>query len=259
MTDPITPTPAPAPKKRKSPGPLNSALLDHLQTDEDTINAALDEVTTDPALASALAPHFLDRDNTIAITPASLTTLSAQVAAARATGADVLSGRATFHSVTDDEGTDQATAVAAIRNVQTRAKEKYEETDPSRLYAYLIGQPLKSRSQITQAATALYTLLRTTDDNDQPVTPKDTLPGFGAAQIAQFKTDLGSYGGVQTRQSGAQSDATGSLQDFEDECAQVTRRRRKLQLAVDAERPFTDPANAPLRTRLGLPADKGMS
>jgi hypothetical protein len=33
----------------------------------------------------------------------------------------------------------------------------------------------------------------------------------------------------------------------------------QIQLAVDVERPFTDPANGPLRTRLGLPADKGMS
>jgi hypothetical protein len=234
-------------------------MLDRLQDDEEIINAALDKANNDPAFAAAVAPHCLDRDNTVAITPASLTALSVQAAAARAIGAEVISGRAAFHSVTDDEDDDKATAIAAIRNVQTRAKGKYEEADPARLAAWFIGKALSTRSQITLAGTAAYTLLRTSDDDGNPITPQDTLPGFGPTQINQLKIDLGSYFQVQTKQSGAQSKAAGSLVDFEDECAQIGRRRRKLQLAVDAERPSTDPTNAPLRTRLGMPGDKAMS
>ncbi|MEA3187361.1 MAG: hypothetical protein QOD99_1191 [Chthoniobacter sp.] len=258
MADPIPPTPAPEPKKRRSPGPLDSRLLEQLQKDEDIARAAVDEVNRDPALASALGPHFLDRDNTIAITAANLQELIQQAGDARAAGADATSGSADFHSVTGDESDETKKAIAAIRNVQTRAKAKYEESDPARLGAYYIGQPLRSRAQITQAGAAVYDLLRTKDAGGATITPQDTLPGFDQAKIDQLKTDLGSYSGIQTAQSGAQSDASGARQSFEEACAQVTRRRRKLQLAVDAERPF-GPDNAALRRRLGMPVDKGMS
>jgi hypothetical protein len=259
MADTTTPAPAPETKKRKSPGPLDARLLAQLAKDGEIAAAALDEITNDPALAAALATHFIDRDNTVPIDAASLNQLAQQAAAAHAAGAAATTGTAGFHSVTDDEDDEEKTAIAAIRGVQARAKEKYEETDPARLAAYHIGQPLKSRTQITQAGAAILALLRTTDANGQPVTPQDTLPGFGVQNLLQFQSSLGSYGGVQTAQGEAQKKASEARLAFEAACEQVARRRRKLQLAVDAERPFTTPANAPLRTRLGLPSDKGMS
>ena len=264
MNESVPPTnPTPDPKKRKSPAPLNTRLLKTLGNDEAIIQSTLDEMTQDAALtsnlATDLATHFIDRDNTVAITPASLQTLLVQIGEARADGVDATSGTAEFHSVTDDESGDAKKAVAAIRNVQTRAKEKYEETDPARLDAYYLGEPLRTRSQITEAGAAVFILLRTKDDAGQPIPAQDTLPGFTQAKIDQLETDLGSYSGVQTRQSAAlKSGKTGRL-SFVDSCTQVARRRRKLQLAIDAERPYTNPMNAPLRTRLGLPADKGLS
>ncbi len=90
-------------------------------------------------------------------------------------------------------------------------------------------------------------------------TTRERLRAERGLQELNVITDLGSYGGVQTTQSGAQTDAKQSLQEFEDECDQISRRRRKVQLAVDAERPFSNPSNGPLRTRLGLPADRGMA
>ena len=254
------PAATPAPKKpRKSPGPLDSRTLAGLGRDEEIIRAASEEIAADAPLASALSTHFLDRDNTVAITPASLGALLQQAADARTAGGAATSGDAAFHSVTDDEDNEAGKARAAIRGVQSRAKEKYEETDPARLAAYYVGKPLRSRSQITQAGAALYALLRTKDDDGNPVTPQDTLPGFDQARIDRFHADLGSYAEVQTAQSGARKTASTGHGSFEESCAQVSRRRRKLQLAIDAERPYTDPANTPLRNRLGLPADKTMS
>ena len=144
------------------------------------------------------------------------------------------------------------------RGPQARAKEKYEETHPELLDAYYVGQPLGSRSQVTQAGSAAYTRLRTTDDNGDPITPQDTLPGYNQARIDQLKADLGEYAGVQTEQSGAQEIATDKRGDFKSEAEQVSRRRRRLQLAVDGEYPH-GPTNVALRRRLRLPTDKGMS
>ena len=252
---PETETPKPP---RKSPGLLDRRLLLQLEKDEETIQAVIDEMTTDAAFTAALASHFLDRDNTIPVTLANVQALLAQAEVARDTAADATSGTAQFHDVTDTEEADLKTAIAAIRGVQARAKEKYEETNPALLAAYYVGQPLKSRSQVTQAGSAAYTRLRTTDDNNNPITPQDTLPGYNQARIDQLKTDLGIYAGIQTTQSGAQETATDKRIDFRAECAQVTRRRRKLQLGVDAEYPY-GPENQALRRRLRLPTEKGMS
>ncbi len=249
----------PAKKPRKKRSPLDSAKLADVGRDEEIVSAALEEIAADTTLASALSSHFLDRDNTVAIEVASLQTLLRQAQSARTAGGATTSGQAGFHSVTGAEDAEAQKAIAAIRGVQSRAKEKYEESDRARLKAYYVGKRMRSRDQITQAGAAIYGLLRTKDADNRPVTPQDTLPGFDQAKIDAFHADLGSYAAVQTAQSGAQSQASGSLQTFEDACAQVARRRRKLQLALDAERPFTNPANKPLRKRLGLPADKSMS
>lgn len=251
-----TPTP---PNKRKSPGPLDARLLQSLDKDEAIIGAALEEITADTVLAGTLASYFIDRDNTVSITVASLTTLHQQAAAAREQGGETTSSKAEFHSVTDDESAGAKTARAAIRGIQARAKNKYEESDPARLNAYFVGQPLRSRSQISLASAAIYNLVRTTDNDGNAVPPQDTLPGLTAAGITSFRTDLGSYLDAEVEQSGARKNAGDDLITFEDSCAQIARRRRKLQLAFDAERPYTDRANGPLRTRVGLPADKGMS
>lgn len=62
------------------------------------------------------------------------------------------------HTATEDESEAGTKAKAAIRKIQTGAKE-YEEKNPERLDAFYVGQPLKSRSQIEQAATACCSLI----------------------------------------------------------------------------------------------------
>lgn len=58
---------------------------------------------------------------------------------------------------------------------------------------------------------------------------------------------------MSTPDSTSRSGARSSLKD---QCAQVSRRRRKLQLALDAEYP---PANAAFRKQIGLQGNKAMS
>jgi hypothetical protein len=258
MADPNPPTPKTTTTKRKSPSPIDAKLVAKLVTDKEIISAIIDEINSDAAFASALASHFIDAANTIPATLVNIQAVLAQADAASAVAADATSGTASFHDVTDEEEGDMKTAITAIRGVQARAKEKYEETNPALLDAYYVGQPLSSRLQVTQAATAAYTRLRTTDDDGNPVTPQDTLPGYDQAKIDQLKAELGIYAGVQTKQSGAQEVATDKRGDFKTDSQQVSRRRRRLQLAIDAEYPH-GPANTARRRRLRLPTTKGMS
>jgi hypothetical protein len=217
-----------------------------------------DEMTNNTNFTSALGSHFLDGDNTIGITPKSVNELAAEVSAARTTAGTATEGTAGFHDVTEEEDTNEQALLASIRNLQTRAKGKYQESNPAKLKSYWVGERLNSRSQIEQAGAAIYSLLRTCDDQGKPVTPQDSLPGLTSTAIDNLGISLGSYTGVQTRQGKAQQDATSARQSLDEQCAQISRRRRKIQLAIDAEYPVS-PDNGAFRKRFDLPTDRAMS
>jgi len=261
MTTPVNPPPPSGndPKKPRKPrGPLDAATLDQLDKDEQVILAAKQQMATDPAFTGKLAPHFLDADNTIAITPAGIGDLATQAATARQTAAAAMSGTAGRADITHTEETLKANLLASIKNVQARAKGKYEQNAPAKLKEYWIGETLIARSRIEQAGAALHTLLRTKDDAGNPITPQDTLPGFDQAAIDLLQTQLRAYTSIQTDQTMAQGDASGARTALKDQCAQIARRRRKLQLAIDAEYPPGD-AHSAFRKQFGLQGDRAMS
>lgn len=263
MPDPTpTPTPPPAaitPKtSHKTPGPIDQQLALDLTNDKQIIDDTIDAIGTDAALGAALATHFLDAGQTIAITPATLATLSQEATAAQQAGAKIVDKAADAHDSTAHESSDATAARAAIRRVQSAAKEKYEETNPTRLEAYYVGQPVRSRSQLEQAASACWGLIGNTDSTSSTIIPQDTLPGIGTTQLGEIKTGLGDYVTAQIAQSGAQKSAADARTSYKTQCEQIARRRRRLQRAIDTERPF-GPANVTLRRRLGLPVDKGIS
>jgi hypothetical protein len=159
---------------------------------------------------------------------------------------------------TEQEETDKADRLASIQNAQTRAKEKYGQSATAKLKQYWIGEKLTSRSKIEQAGAGIWALLRTTDDSNNPIAPQDTLPGFDQAAIDLLKTRFDAYKGIQTAQTFAQGTASGARMSLKDQCEQVSRRRRKLQLAIDAEYP-PGAANSAFRKQFGLQGNKAMS
>ena len=246
-------------KPRKSPGPIDQKLADQLKDDHEIIDAALDELNQDAQLATDLASHFLDAAQTLAINPANLQALSDEAAAAEQAGAQIVADESDFHGVTDTEqSSSMPKAIAAVRKMQSAAKEKYQETNEAKLESYYVGQDLKTRRQIENAATACWNMVGNTDANGNPVTPQDTLSGIDTAKLAQIKIDLGAYVTVQTEQSGAQAKATNPRTAYKTQCAQIQRRRSRLQHAFDTERPHGS-ANTALRRRLGLPANRSMN
>ena len=215
-------------------------------------------MSTNAPFVANLAPHFLDAGNTIAITPATVDTLAEQTAAARDTAAAAMSGTASRENITSEEETHKTDLLASIQNAQTRAKAKYQQSAPAKLKEYWIGENLTSRSKIEQAGNGIYALLRTKDDADNPITPQDTLPGFDQTAIDLLKTRLTAYTGIHTDQTMAQGTASGARTTLKDQCAQISRRRRKLQLAIDAEYP-PGSANSAFRKQFGLQGNKAMS
>ena len=134
--------------------------------------------------------------------------VATQIRPPRETGQAATSGTATFHSVTAQEDAYEEALLTAVQTAQARAKSKYEEADPAKLKGYWIGERIKSRARIEQAAAGIYSLIRTTDDKGNPVTPKDTLPGLTPALIAQLKTGSENYTNIQTTQTEAQGGAS---------------------------------------------------
>ncbi len=263
MTTPANPPvptpPAPEPKKARKPrGPLDAKTLDQLEKDEEVILAVKSRMASDPAFTGKLATHFLDAANTVAITPTSIGDLAAQATTARQTATAAMSGTAGRADITHEEEIKKADILASIKNAQTRAKGKYEQNAPAKLKEYWIGETLIARSRIEQAGAAIHTLLRTKDDANNPITPQDTLPGFDQAAIDLLKARLDAYKGIQTQQTFAQGDASGARTSLKDQCAQITRRRRKLQLAIDAEYPPGD-GNSAFRKQFGLQGNKAIS
>ena len=241
MPDPTpAPTPAPAPTPR-SRGDINQAWLDEL-TSSDELAAA--------AQKSAYAATLASGD----ITAAKITAFTAALAAARKLAAQAVQGTTGKHSVTGDETGLQNDLINQMQNVQKRARQKYDATDPGKLADYAVGQKFySSRSLLEQAATNI--LLKLNGDTN---TPADKLPGIDAAKIAALSKALADYKNVQGDQTGAQSGATTARKQLEAAMGDIVGKRREIQFAADAEWPHTDPAHAGIRAEFQLPPDRVM-
>lgn len=243
------------PQKNRSP--LDSATIAQLDRDEQIVLAVKTEMAANPSFTSALAGHKLDSENIIEITPASVAALAQQIETARETGGEAVNATGDRVNASHDEDTLEKNLLDSIHNVQKRAKEKYEQKDRGHLHGYWVGKLIRTRPQIEEAGAALYKLVRTTDDDGATITPQDTLPGLKPEAIAAFKTNLGAYTGIQTTQTRAQGQASGKRIDLKEQVQQISRRRRKIQQAIDSEYP-AGPQNAAYRKQFGLQGESAM-
>jgi hypothetical protein len=234
-TTPTTPAPAPEPKKPVQRGILNQAQLDEL-TQAEAIVAA----TEAPDRAVTLAEGGIDA--------AKITALTTAIAEARRQGAQATQGTTGKQGVTAEESGLMDELVNKIQEIQKRARQKYDASEPVKLKDYAVGQQFyNSRSLLEQTATNILEKLKT-----------DTLPGINAGKVAALQTALEDYQGVQGDQSGAQSGATTARKRLETAVEDVMAKRREIQFAADAEWPHTNPANAGVRAEFKLPPDRVM-
>lgn len=247
MPDP-TPSPAaPAPKSPRKP----SGLIDAKNLAELSKHEAVALAAARPEFAAALAKH--------PDTAAALPGYAKAVRAARDTANRAVAGTAGRKGSTKEEAKDKANLIAAIKRLQGAAKEKYEAAAPDMLANYYVGQRFdRDRTTLEQAADGIWSRLTDKDKTGQPVTPQDTLPAIDPATVATLAALRAKYLGIDLQQAQAGGDAHGARGTLKAQLAALLPLRRNLQRAIDAEFPFTDPANAGVREQFRLQADRGM-
>jgi hypothetical protein len=237
MPDPTpTPTPQPDPKKKRAPkGPINKKHLDDVSRTEKTIATAQKD-----AYAAKLADREID--------DAFLTGLSTDCGTARGFISQAGDKTTDKLDATDAESKEKAALLAAVREVQAAAKQKYDGDKP-KLKDYHVGERIEQkRSVLEQAAEDILNKLKT-----------DTLPGIKPPKVQALKDALAAYKGADTTQSGEQSAATGARTSLDDVMDKINKGRRKILFAADAEWSSTKAANAAIRTEFGLPPNRPYS
>lgn len=87
-------------------------------------------------------------------------------------------------------------------------------------------------------------------------TATDKLPKITETKRSALKAALQTYKDIQTGQTGAIGEASGTRIDRNSPVEEATERRMWLQFAADAEWPHTDPTNTPIRREFQLPANR---
>jgi len=241
INDPEPPAPEPVVKR----GIVNQHLLDELTEAEAILKAAA------PAdRAAKLAEGGIDAGK--------ISTLTAAIPAARNLASLASEGTTGKQGITGDEADLMEDLINRIQEVQKRARQKYDATDPAQLLGYAIRQKFySSRSLLEQTGANILHKLQG-DPTANPPVPADVLPGITPAKIAGLQTALAAYQDVQGDQSGAQSSATTARRQLDSAVSDIMAMRREIQFAADAEWPHTDPANAGIRVEFYLPPDRVM-
>jgi hypothetical protein len=239
MPDPA-PTPPPSPDKTpRLRGSLNQSQLDDLNRAEQ-----LCQVAQRPEFTAALAGRGIDA--------AFLTALENDIANARSTAGSAVGGTASRASATAAETTAMDNLTAAVREIQTAAKQKYRGGDEAHLQNYFISERIDQRARLEQVASAISGRLAGAQ-------PMDTLPGITPAKVTQLQTLLTAYRDVNVSQTAAQGAATGARTQLSGQIESINQRRRQLQLAAEAEWPSSNPANAAVRREFQLSANRPFS
>jgi hypothetical protein len=250
MADPTPPTPTPDPTPNPHPrGEINQAWLDEL-TNAEAISTAAQK----PDYAATLALGGIDAAKTAA--------LDGAIASARQLVAKAVQSTHGKTNSTDDEQDLADDLIGKIQEVQKRARQKYDATDPGKLADYAIGGGTKfysSRSLLEQtAANILAKLAPQPPPGGGPAPAPDVLPGISPAKITALQQAASDYQDSKGDQTGEQSDATGARKLLEAAIADIVAKRREIQFAADADWPHDNPANAGIRAEFQLPPDRVM-
>ena len=226
------PTPVPAPEtKHKSPGLLNQRQAKALSKAEKVGLAA-----QHADHASALAARDIGEDH--------VTQFLADVDAAREKATAGLVSTTSRQNATATEAATAKTLLAAMREIQKAAKQKYARTNRISLRDYLIGKPLNgSRPNLMQTSQTLL-----------DKASEETLPGITAAKIKSLRTVRQAWVDANTAQTESKSAALTHRTELQNMLKSIADRKVGIQLAADAEWPHTDETNSGIRGEFAMPA-----
>jgi hypothetical protein len=233
MTD-VTPTAAAtvtAEKKKRTHSPLNQRYLREMSLAESVIHAALE-----PVHATALGKREIGAEFVAG--------LQTQVDAARVKANEVLQHSTAAQTATAAEVAAAKLLLAALREAQTAAKQRYARTNRIALRDYFVGRPLNgTRHNLQQTSQTI--LAKAADDD---------LPGFTAAKIRSATTLRTNWISALSAQAEETTAARSARGEFRAMLKSIADGRVQIQLAADAEWPHTDEAHAGIRREFGLSA-----
>ena len=239
--DAPTPAPAPAPAPTPAPKPKRTrAAVNQGWVAELTLASQL----CDAASKLEYAPRMADEE----IDAAWLTALRGKITAAQTQLNAATSGTANKTSATRDEETLKQALLAALQQVQIRAKRKYKPDNAQRK-KYFINERIEANRATLEGAVGNVLLTLATD----------TLPGLKPAHQAALQAALADYKAIQATQTGAQGDATGARGQLDAQLTEIADLRREIQYAADAQWPAGVPGNAGIRGEFQIPPDKALA
>jgi hypothetical protein len=149
---------------------------------------------------------------------------------------------------TSAEETAKNVLLDKIHYIQSKAKIKYT-ANKGVLPEYAIGTNLDaSRPVLETAADTIGNKLKT-----------DTLPKITAQHATDLQSALNAYKQTKVDQAGQKGDSTTLRTQLATMVDSIAVRRRQIQHAADGEYPCTDPANAGMRRKFDLPADRPLN
>lgn len=234
---PPTPTPTPpappAKPKRQPPGDIDKKTLADIKLGEDVAEAA-----QDPAHAADLAT----KEEIDAATVGKLVTFAKD---ARKLAGQVVTAKKAFNSATKVEADAMKPLMAALRDIQQRAKGKF--SDKPKRDAYCINKPNfgRDREGLEQDAKNLI-------DTGEA----DALRVLTPEKITAARAALSAWKDADKDQRKAAEEQGDLLNDLRAKVDEVNTTRREIQLAADTCWPHTDSANAPTRRAFKIPANK---
>ena len=233
MPDP-TPPPAPA-KPKRTRSAVNQGWVAEL-----TLAGQLCDTASKPENATQMADEELDA--------AWITALRGKITAAQTQLNAATTGTANKTGATRDEEGLKKALLAALQQVQIRAKRKYKPDSAQRKKYFINANIEANRATLAEAVGNVLLTLAT-----------DTLLGLKPAHKTVLTQALTDYKGIQGAQTSAQGDATEARGQLDAKLTEIADLRREIQYAADAQWPAGVPGNAGIRGEFQIPPDKALA
>lgn len=233
VVPPPSATAEPAPKPKRHPGKLNKQQLVEIGRTEVLI----------PMCREATAAGPLNTRN---VTPAFLTAAEGRITAARTNSTSAVNCTVNAKAATGDVADAKDELMGSLRTFQNAARVGFQETDPVQLERYLIGERIdQSRDILEQSGQTIIANTNT----DRP-------PSIDTEMINVATTKLATYTNSPTPQANERAAAKAARVARDTLVAQIIADRQKIQTAADSAWPYTNPANAGMRLKFRLPANR---
>ena len=246
LPDPNTPQPpelhvvpsppaaaAPEVAAKKHPGKLNKRQLTEIEQ--------LDLLIPICREAGAVAPLAARNVNA-----AFLAAAEGRIALARTISTTAVTCTVLAKVATQGAGEAKDELMKSLRTFQNAARVEYQETDPTQLDRYLVGERIdQSRPILEQSGQTIISSTNT----DRP-------PSIDTEMIVQATVKLAAYANSPVPQADERAAAKAARATRDQLVREIIDDRQKIQTAADSAWPYTTPANAGMRLKFRLPANR---